>query len=174
MGKHIPTCTPCLQNKEANPMAPFAVCKNQNCSFVFDMGETEDAPGQPAPNHCPLCQAKTAWYCPECSCPFIRIPTPLTARCWHCGLDLYRSVRYRRRCSHAADPRASECCDQIGPLREHEMCHWNCWDGKRLSLTTGLTSVGAGGEFPAMGQAKCSRFCVRARLRARMKNVSAA
>jgi hypothetical protein len=154
-------------------MAPFAVCKNRECSFVFDMECTEDTPILLPRNHCPLCHAKTAWYCPECFCPFIRIPTPLTARCWHCGLDLYRSVRYRRRCSHAADPRTSECCDQIGPLREHGMCHWNCWNGEQLSPAEPLTSVRARGESPAMGPAKCSRLCVRARLRGRMKNVSA-
>lgn len=150
-------------------MAPFAVCKNRECSFVFDMQETDDSVVQLPPEHCVVCHARVVWYCPECACPLIRIPTPLTPRCWRCGLDLYRSLRYSRAPVGAGGkplkghirsgaPQTSACRDELGPLRAHKMCNWNRWNGERFSLAEGFGCARC--ESPTIGQGRCSRYCV--------------
>jgi hypothetical protein len=76
-------------------MAPYALCTNPFCGFVFDFLEEHLADGVPSrvpPDQCPRCGRSLLIHCPVCFAQIARIPTRRRSFCNYCGYRLHPRV----------------------------------------------------------------------------------
>ncbi len=75
-------------------MAPYALCTNPSCLFVFDFGETdseEPAASLVPPANCPRCNSGLLLHCPICFASIAHVPTHIGRHCLYCRNSLFRS-----------------------------------------------------------------------------------